>query len=185
MAAECANFEVTRMARLLEVSTSGYYRWRETQTRAPLPSEERRANLEAKISASTERATAPTAPRASRSISSKAANGHQEHRRETHGGLRHRRVSPRAFKVTTVSAPGSIYPADLVQRHFDADELDMLWTSDITYLKIGVSDVYLCCVRDECSSRILGWQLATSMHTEIVTDALAMAVRDDTTTWVA
>jgi transposase InsO family protein len=86
-------------------------------------------------------------------------------------------VSPRAFKVTTVSAPGSIYPADLVQRHFDADELDMLWTSDITYLKIGVSDVYLCCVRDECSSRILGWQLATSMHTEIVTDALAMAVR--------
>jgi len=54
-------------------------------------------------------------------------------------------VSPRAFKVTTVSAPGSIYPADLVQRHFDADELDMLWTSDITYLKIGVSDVYLCC----------------------------------------
>lgn len=64
-----------------------------------------------------------------------------------------------------------------MQRHFDADEPDMLWTSDITYLKIGVSDVYLCCVRDECSSRILGWQLATSMHTEIVTDALEMAVR--------
>ncbi len=86
-------------------------------------------------------------------------------------------VSPRAFKVTTVSAPGAPYPEDLVMRHFDADEPDMLWTSDITYLKIGVSDVYLCCVRDECSSRILGWQLATSMHTEIVTDALEMAIR--------
>jgi transposase InsO family protein len=86
-------------------------------------------------------------------------------------------VSPRAFKVTTVSAPGVPYPEDLVERHFDADEPDMLWTSDITYLKIGVSDVYLCCVRDECSSRILGWQLATSMRTEVVTNALEMAVR--------
>jgi hypothetical protein len=40
-------------------------------------------------------------------------------------------VSPRAFKVTTVSKPDDVYPEDLVQRHFDADEPDMLWTSDI------------------------------------------------------
>ena len=178
MAAECANFEVTRMARLLEVSTSGYYRWREIQTRAPLPSEERRANLEVKILAS-HRLSHGTygAPRITLDLLEEGERVAENTVAKRMSGLGIAGVSPRAFKVTTVSAPGSIYPADLVQRHFDTDEPDMLWTSDITYLKIGVSDVYLCCVRDECSSRILGWQLATSMRTEVVTDALEMAVR--------
>jgi hypothetical protein len=49
MEAECANFEVTRMARLLEVSPAGYYRWKSTQDRDPLPSEQRRAERDQKI----------------------------------------------------------------------------------------------------------------------------------------
>ena len=49
MAAECANFEITRMARLLEVSSSGNYRWKAAEHRPALPSEIRRADLDAKI----------------------------------------------------------------------------------------------------------------------------------------
>ena len=53
MEAECANFEVSRMARLLEVSRSGFYRWRATRAREEAtPMDVRRADLDKRILAS-------------------------------------------------------------------------------------------------------------------------------------
>ncbi len=146
-------------------------------TRPPLPSEQRRVNLEVKILAS-HRSSRGTygAARITLDLLEDGERVTENTVAARMADLGIAGVSPRAFKVTTLSRPDDVYPEDLVERHFDADEPDMLWTSDITYLKIGVSDVYLCCVRDECSSRILGWQLATSMRTEIVTDAFEMAI---------
>src|ERR1035437_8477175 len=85
-------------------------------------------------------------------------------------------ISPRTFKVTTVADPSATYPEDLVNREFAPEGLNVLWTSDLTYLKIGTGDVYLCAVRDEGSSRVLGWQLADHMRTELVTDSLDQAI---------
>jgi transposase InsO family protein len=64
----------------------------------------------------------------------------------------------------------------LVNREFAPEGINVLWTSDLTYLKIGAGDVYLCAVRDEGSSRVLGWQLADHTRTEIVTDSLDQAI---------
>lgn len=49
--AEKANFTVTRMTRLLEVSRSGFYKWREGQTSGPTPAQQRRDAIDAKVKA--------------------------------------------------------------------------------------------------------------------------------------
>jgi transposase InsO family protein len=87
-------------------------------------------------------------------------------------------VSPRAFKVaTTVVDKRVSFPTDLVNRQFAPREINQSWTSDLTYLKIGTGDVYLCAICDEGSSWVLGYQLADHLRTEIVIDALNETVR--------
>jgi putative transposase len=177
MAAECANFEVTRMARLLEVSPSGYYRWKAAQDRPPLPSEVRRADLDAKI-ISFHKASRGTygSPRVT-------ADLHEAGERVSHNTVAARMaslgivgVSPKLFKVTTSSGPHTSYPPDLVGRDFHPDGTGQLWTSDITYMRVGNGEAYMCAIRDEGSSRVLGFAVADHMRTEIVLDALEQAV---------
>jgi transposase InsO family protein len=86
-------------------------------------------------------------------------------------------ISPATFKVTTVRDTTASYPADLVNRNFSPDGIDELWTSDLTYLRIGDGEAYLCAVRDEGSSRVLGYALANHMRTKLVLEALTQATR--------
>jgi transposase InsO family protein len=178
MAAECANFEVTRMARLLEVSTSGYYRWRAAQDRPALPSEVRRADLDAKI-ISFHKASHGTygSPRVTTDLHEAGDRVSRNTVATRMSALGVVGVSPRLFKVTTNPDPTASYPEDLVKRDFHPDAIDQLWTSDITYMQVGDGEAYMCAVRDEGSSRVLGFSVANHMRTEIVLDALGQAVR--------
>ena len=64
---------------------------------------------------------------------------------------------------------------DLVKRQFVADEPNRLWCTDITEHPTGNGKVYCCAVLDVFSRVIVGWSIADHMRSELVIDALQMA----------
>lgn len=84
-------------------------------------------------------------------------------------------VSRRRFITTTVR-DGPRQAPDLVDRNFAADRPNLLWVADITYVPTWSGFLYLAIVLDAFSRRIVGWSMATTLHTKIVLDALDMAL---------
>ncbi len=91
------------------------------------------------------------------------------------GGLRGvlRDKSPRTTKP---APPETDRPADLVERAFTASAPDQLWVADITYIRTFTGWVYASFVIDVFSRRVVGWQLSTSLHTDLALDALEMGI---------
>jgi putative transposase len=81
-----------------------------------------------------------------------------------------------ATRRTTISDPAAARPADLVERQFTSRRPDATWVADFTYVATWSGTVYVAFVLDAFSRRILGWRAATSMRTELVLDALEMAI---------
>jgi putative transposase len=65
---------------------------------------------------------------------------------------------------------------DLVQRQFTAAAPNELWLTDITEHPTAEGKVYCAAVMDACSRRIIGWSIDTSQKTELVVDAIGMAI---------
>jgi putative transposase len=77
---------------------------------------------------------------------------------------------------TTIRVPGVRVADDLVERRFRPDNADVLWVTDLIYLRTWEGWVYLAAVQDAYSRRIVGWSMADHMRSELVVDALQMAV---------
>ncbi|WP_374109494.1 IS3 family transposase [Actinotalea sp. K2] len=65
---------------------------------------------------------------------------------------------------------------DLVQRGFTADGPDRLWCTDITEHPTNTGNVYCAAVLDVFTRRVVGWSIADHMRSELVVDALQMAI---------
>jgi putative transposase len=65
---------------------------------------------------------------------------------------------------------------DLVERDFVAAGPDRLWVADITYIPTWAGFLYLAVVIDAWSRRVVGWSMATHLRTELVLEALNMAL---------
>ena len=67
-------------------------------------------------------------------------------------------------------------PLDLVERRFEATAPNQLWVADLTYIRTHAGWVYAAFVLDVFSRRVVGWQVSTSMRTDLALDALDMGL---------
>lgn len=76
----------------------------------------------------------------------------------------------------TIRDPDGQPSADRVNRQFTVEEPDRLWLTDITEHPTAEGKFYCAAVMDAYSRLIVGWSMAEHMRTELVTDALGMAI---------
>ena len=175
MKANQASYPVRVMCRMLSISASGSYAWADR----PLSARARMdVNLTAKIHAIHRRSRGVYgAP----SIRAELADEHATHvgckrvaRLLRAAGLRG--VMPGRFVTTTVRDKTNTVSRDLVVRQFKADGPDRLWVADITYIPTWAGFLYLAMVLDVWSRKVVGWAMETHLRTELVLDALNMAL---------
>jgi putative transposase len=66
--------------------------------------------------------------------------------------------------------------ADLLKRNFTAEAPDRVWTADITYVHTQEGFLYLAFILDVYSRKVVGWSMASHLRTELVVNALEMAL---------
>jgi putative transposase len=173
--AEKTSFPIAFMCRRLGVSKAGYYAWRERPLAPRAVTDARIGTLIHQIHAGS-RGTYG-APR----IHAELADEHGIHcgrkrvarlmrSAKLRGVCRRRRVR------TTRRDEQAQVSDDLVQRQFNATEPNALWIADITYLPTWQGFLYLAVVIDTYSRRVVGWSMANHLRTELVLDALEMAL---------
>ena len=77
---------------------------------------------------------------------------------------------------TTIPDPAAARPPDRVNRDFTATGPDRLWVGDFCYLRCWEGLIFFAFVIDVWARKVIGWQLAPHMRTDLVLDALRMAL---------
>ena len=175
MSANQGRFHVATMARVLGVSPSGYYAWRQ---RPPSARTQADAELTDRVQEIHARSRGTYgAPRIHAEL---AEDGVAVGRKRVARLMRtagiagvSRRRGPRTTRRDVQARPAP----DRVERRFEADEPNRLWVADITYIPtLAAGFLYLAIVLDVFSRRIIGWAMAAHQRTELVIEALEMAI---------
>ena len=171
---EKAHHPVVRLCRVLGVSPSGYWAWRQ---REPSARTQANARLTAQV-VQIHQASRGTygVPRIHAEL---VAAGTRCGRKRVARLMRqaglvgcHRRRSVHTTQRDPAAAPAP----DLVQRTFRADAPDVLWIADITYVPTWEGFLYLAVILDVFSRRVVGWSMADHLRAELVVAALEMAL---------
>jgi putative transposase len=169
-----AEYRIATMCRVLEVSTSGYYAWLK---RAPSAHAQRDRELSQRIGEIHDGSRRTYGvPRVYAELKDTGEQVARKRVARLMRELERRGASRRGTTFTTRRAEDARPAPDLVERNFVATGPDQLWVADITYIPTWVGFLYLAVVLDVWSRRIVGWAMANHLRTELVLDALDMAV---------
>lgn len=171
-----AEHAVATMCDVLGVSRSGYYAWRDCEP-----------SIRAREDEVLKREIREIHAGSGRSYGSRRVRAELRYglgRRIGRGRVRRLMREQKLVTITrrkwtrTTTRDGSRQPEpDLVRRDFTASRPDELWVADITYIRTDAGFLFLVVVIDVFSCRVVGWAMATHMRTELVLDALQMALR--------
>jgi transposase InsO family protein len=161
-----SEFPVERMAKVLEVSKSGFYAW--------LARPESRRKRERRVLDARVRATFKTwrarygSPKIQRAL---LTQGHPYSRGRVADSMRRqglRSKTRRKFVITTDTRHSLKVAPNLLDRQFEVDQPNTVWVSDLTYLSSRAGWLYLAVFIDLSSRRIVGWNVSHSLGHETV-----------------
>jgi len=169
-----AIFRITSMCRVLGVSTGGFYRWRSREM-----SERARADAELTKRIEVIHDQSRRTYGAPRIHAELREDGTRVGRKRVARLMRQARIAGvsrrKSFRTTRRDERQRPAP-DLVNRKFTANGPNQLWVADITYVPTVAGFLFLAVVLDVWSRKIVGWAMGSRLVTQLVVDAMSMAV---------
>jgi putative transposase len=166
-------YAVKRMCRQLEVSRTGYYEWIK---RPPSNRSIANAVLDAQVAAIHAGSNRSYGrPRIVKQLQDQGVEvGHEGVRNSLkRQGLRP--VYKKPYRVTTDSSHNKPIASNVLDRRFDGWAVNRAWVADITYVATAEGWLYLACVMDLASRRIVGWSMNERIKADLVCQALKSA----------
>jgi len=163
------------MCAVLAVARSGFYAWRKRQ---PSARQVRRETLTAKIRrVHADHRRVYGSPRVHRALTAGGEKVCQNTVARIMQSAQIRAKTKRKFVPRTTDSTHDRPVADnLLDRQFAADQPNRKWVTDITYVWTAQGWLYLAAVLDLCSRRVVGWSMAEHLRTDLIRDALRMAL---------
>jgi len=162
------------MCRLLRVSVSGYYAWR-NRSDSRRQCENRRLLIEIRLihekSTGTHGSLRVQAELRDQGL---FCGRHRVARLMRQSGLHG--IPKRRFRRTTTSQPNQPVAPNLLKQDFTATAPNQRWVADITYVCTGEGWLYLAIILDLYSRKVVGWSTSVRLHQELVLEALKMAL---------
>ncbi len=167
------SYPLQAMCELLEVSTSGYADWKKCGGPTHWPSDEQLLALIRSVHAQYRQAYG--SPRLTVELKSRGIPVSRDRVRRLMKANGIRARHKRRYKATTDSKHALPVAPNLLDRQFQTNAPDQVWTADLTYIPTREGWLYLAVVMDLYTRMIVGWTMDSRMTRELVMNALRMA----------